>query len=97
MEIFVITTHNKFPCLRCFCFVHQELNLNLYRHWSLYESLRHTIYTAAKFRIWLNKGKQRLSEFLAELGLPLVIILIRSSLCSVTVRLTNAILFAEHQ
>jgi cell division control protein 45 len=50
----------------------QELNLNLYRHWSLYESLRHTIYTAAKFRIWLNKGKQRLSEFLAELGLPLV-------------------------
>ena len=57
-----------------FC-VQQELNLNLYRHWSLYESLRHTIYTAAKFRIWLNKGKQRLSEFLAELGLPLVIIL----------------------
>jgi cell division control protein 45 len=51
----------------------QELNLNLYRHWSLYESLSHTVYTAAKFRIWLNKGKQRLSEFLAELGLPLVI------------------------
>ena len=46
--------------------------MNLYRHWSLYESLRHTVYTAAKFRIWLNKGKQRLSEFLAELGLPLV-------------------------
>ena len=49
----------------------EELNLNLYRHWSLYESLRHTDYTAAKFKIWklTDKGNQ-LDEFLAELGLP---------------------------
>ena len=50
----------------------KELNLNLYRHWSISESLHHTIYTAAKFKIWTHKGKQKLSEFLAELGLPLV-------------------------
>ena len=50
----------------------KELNLALYRHWSLHESLHHTIYTAAKFKIWTLKGKQRLFEFLAELGLPLV-------------------------
>lgn len=50
----------------------KELNLNLYRHWSIYESLQHTVYTAAKFKIWTLKGKQKLSEFLAELGLPLV-------------------------
>lgn len=50
----------------------KELNLNLYRHWSLFESLQHTVYTAAKFKMWTLKGKQKLSEFLAELGLPLV-------------------------
>jgi len=50
----------------------KELNLHLYRHWSISESLHHTIYTAAKFKIWTHKGKQKLSEFLAELGLPLV-------------------------
>lgn len=49
----------------------KELNLNLYRHWSIYQSLLHTVYTAAKFKIWTLKGKQKLSEFLAELGLPL--------------------------
>jgi cell division control protein 45 len=50
----------------------KELNLHLYRHWSISESLHHTIYTAAKFKIWTHKGKQKLSEFLAELGLPIV-------------------------
>ncbi len=50
----------------------KELNLNLYRHWSIFESLHHTVYTASKFKIWTLKGKQKLSEFLAELGLPLV-------------------------
>jgi len=50
----------------------KELNLNLYRHWTIYDSLCHTLYTASKFKIWTLKGKQRLSEFLAELGLPLV-------------------------
>ena len=48
-----------------------ELNLNLYRHWSIFESLQHTVYSASKFKIWTLKGQQRLSEFLAELGLPL--------------------------
>ena len=50
----------------------KKLNLHPYRHWSISESLHHTIYTAAKFKIWTHKGKQKLSEFLAELGLPLV-------------------------
>jgi len=50
----------------------KELNLHLYRHWSINESLHHTIYTAAKFKIWTHKGQQKLAEFLAELGLPKV-------------------------
>ncbi len=49
----------------------KELNLVLYRHWSLYESILHSIYTACRFNIWSARGKQRLLEFLAELGLPL--------------------------
>ncbi|KAG1655059.1 Cell division control protein 45 [Nymphon striatum] len=47
------------------------LRLNLYRHWSIYDSLTNTMYTACKFKLWTLKGKKRLSEFLADLGLPL--------------------------
>jgi len=48
-----------------------ELNLTLYRHWSIAESLKHTPYTAAKFKSFTLKGEYRLSEFLADMGLPL--------------------------
>lgn len=50
----------------------KDLQLALYRHWSLYESLKHTMYSACKFRLWSLKGQKRLCEFLAEMGLPLV-------------------------
>ncbi len=49
----------------------KELNLNLYRHWTIYKSMEHTLHTAEKFNMWTLKGKHKLSEFLAELGLPL--------------------------
>lgn len=48
-----------------------ELQLTLYRHWSLFESLCHSINMACKFKIWTLKGQKRLHEFLAEMGLPL--------------------------
>jgi len=48
-----------------------ELNLTLYRHWSIAESIRHTPYTAAKFKAFTLKGEYRISEFLADMGLPL--------------------------
>lgn len=48
-----------------------ELRLALYRHWSIYDSLYHSNYTACRFRVWTMKGRRRLHEFLAELGLPL--------------------------
>eukprot|EP00096_Caligus_rogercresseyi_P007485 TRINITY_DN25355_c0_g1_i2.p1 TRINITY_DN25355_c0_g1~~TRINITY_DN25355_c0_g1_i2.p1 ORF type:complete len:348 (+),score=123.91 TRINITY_DN25355_c0_g1_i2:383-1426(+) len=63
-------TEDSIDCLKLS--FDKELNLNLYRHWSIFDSLHHTIYTASKFKVWTLKGKQRLSEFLAELGLPLV-------------------------
>lgn len=48
-----------------------ELQLSLYRHWSLFESLCHSINMACKFKVWTLKGQKRLHEFLAEMGLPL--------------------------
>lgn len=49
----------------------RDLSLILYRHWSFFESLRHTILVSSKFKIWTPKGHNRLLEFLAELGVPL--------------------------
>lgn len=48
-----------------------ELQLTLYRHWSLFDSLCHSINMACKFKVWTMKGQKRLHEFLAEMGLPL--------------------------
>ena len=49
----------------------RELNLSLYRHWTLFKSLQHTPYTAMKFRTFSLKGEDKLHEFLADLGIPL--------------------------
>ncbi|XP_070572365.1 cell division control protein 45 homolog [Ptychodera flava] len=50
----------------------RELRLSLYRHWSIFDSLCHSVYTACSFKVWTMKGKKRLHEFLADMGLPLV-------------------------
>lgn len=50
----------------------EDLQLTLYRHWSLFESMRHTVSICSKFKIWTPKGHKRLLEFLAELGIPLI-------------------------
>jgi len=47
----------------------QELQLVLYRHWTLYDSLCHTDYTACKFCVWTSNGRRLLREFLACMGL----------------------------
>ncbi|XP_074641987.1 cell division control protein 45 homolog [Tubulanus polymorphus] len=48
-----------------------DMLLNLYRHWTLYDSLCHSAVSACQFKIWTMKGKKRLDEFLADMGLPL--------------------------
>jgi cell division control protein 45 len=50
----------------------EELRLDLYRHWTIYESLCNSCYTACKFKVWAMKGHKNLLEFLADMGLPLV-------------------------
>ena len=40
----------------------------LLRHWSIMESIYHSIDLACLFKVWTNKGKKKLNEFLADLG-----------------------------
>uniref|UniRef100_A0A3B5KTH8 CDC45 cell division cycle 45 homolog (S. cerevisiae) n=1 Tax=Xiphophorus couchianus TaxID=32473 RepID=A0A3B5KTH8_9TELE len=48
-----------------------DLRLALYHHWSLYESICNSYYTACSFKLWTLKGQKKLQEFLADMGLPL--------------------------
>ncbi|XP_038133157.1 cell division control protein 45 homolog [Cyprinodon tularosa] len=48
-----------------------DLRLTLYQHWSLYESICNSCYTACGFQLWTLKGQKKLREFLADMGLPL--------------------------
>ncbi|XP_026467961.1 cell division control protein 45 homolog isoform X2 [Ctenocephalides felis] len=50
----------------------RDLRLALYRHWSVEASLRHSIYTACKLKLWTLRGEKKMQELLAEMGLPLV-------------------------
>lgn len=49
----------------------KDLQLALYRHCSLVESMRHSLYSATTLRLWTQKGEKRLYELFAEMGLPL--------------------------
>lgn len=49
----------------------KDLNLKLFREWSIYESLLHTMYISCKFKIWKFRGQRRLHLFLADIGIPL--------------------------
>ncbi|KAM6965699.1 LOW QUALITY PROTEIN: cell division control protein 45 homolog [Aplochiton taeniatus] len=44
---------------------------HLYQHWSLYESICNSCYTACNFKLWSLQGQKKLQEFLADMGLPL--------------------------
>lgn len=49
----------------------KDLHLALYRHWSVYESLRNSKYSACKLKLWTLRGEKRVHELLVEMGLPL--------------------------
>jgi len=50
----------------------KSLNLCLYKHWTAYDSIVNTIEIAAIFKLFTDKGRDRLNEFLAKLGISLV-------------------------
>lgn len=45
-----------------------DLNMVLLRHWTILESINHSIDLACLFKMWTSKGKKKLNEFLADLG-----------------------------
>ncbi|KAI9780961.1 MAG: hypothetical protein M1839_006400 [Geoglossum umbratile] len=43
----------------------------LIRHWSLYDSMLHSPYLAARLQIWSDSGRKRLHKLLAKMGVSL--------------------------
>ncbi|XP_068086609.1 cell division control protein 45 homolog [Anabrus simplex] len=50
----------------------KDLQLALYRHWTVESSLRYSRYSATKLRLWTLRGEKKVQELLVEMGLPLV-------------------------
>lgn len=48
-----------------------DLYLALYRHWSVKESIKNSVYSACKLKLWTLNGKKTLNSMLVEMGLPL--------------------------
>ncbi|PSN57117.1 Cell division control protein 45 [Blattella germanica] len=46
----------------------KDLQLALYRHWTVESSLRHSMYSAVKLKLWTLRGEKKLHELLAEMG-----------------------------
>lgn len=49
----------------------QDLRLTLCRHWSLFDSLLFTPYTAARLHTWSDKGVEHVKLLLARMDIPL--------------------------
>uniref|UniRef100_UPI00358EA529 cell division control protein 45 homolog n=1 Tax=Myxine glutinosa TaxID=7769 RepID=UPI00358EA529 len=49
-----------------------ELSLSLYQHWSLLDSLTHSLPTWAGLKLWSLAGQRRLQGLLADTGIPLI-------------------------
>ncbi|XP_058795784.1 cell division control protein 45 homolog isoform X2 [Phymastichus coffea] len=49
----------------------KDLKLALYHHWTVEDSLRHSMITSVALRLWSIKGEQKMKQLLAEMGLPL--------------------------
>lgn len=46
----------------------QDLRLALYRHWTVEASMRYTMYTSCKLKLWTLRGETRYHELLADMG-----------------------------
>ncbi|XP_058054504.1 cell division control protein 45 homolog [Anopheles bellator] len=49
-----------------------DLQLALFRHWSVLDSLRYSYYPACRLKLWTYKGEKTMHELLVDMGLPLV-------------------------
>lgn len=46
----------------------KDLKLSLYRHWNVQASLKYSMYTACRLKLWTLKGDKKLYELLADMG-----------------------------
>lgn len=46
----------------------KDLRLVLYRHWSVESSLKFSMFTACKMKLWSHRGGKKLYELLADMG-----------------------------
>ena len=49
----------------------RELRLYLYRHWSIWESFYHSLFTMSQFKLWSLRGQRKHLDFLSSIGLSL--------------------------
>ncbi|XP_030747406.1 cell division control protein 45 homolog [Sitophilus oryzae] len=49
----------------------KDLRLTLYRHWTVEHSLKYSMFTAIRMKLWTLKGDKKIHELLADMGLPL--------------------------
>ncbi|CAL8114524.1 unnamed protein product [Orchesella dallaii] len=70
-HILRISNANQLPrdCLKIR--FERDLFLFLYRHWSVYDSLKTTPYVVSTLKTWSQDGHRKLKQMLAHLGLPL--------------------------
>ena len=67
-----ITDEDNTQSISCLKLAFQnELHLTLYRHWSIFESFFYSQYTSCGLRLFTMKGKKRLNELFADMGLPI--------------------------
>lgn len=45
-----------------------DLKLTLYRHWSVESTLKYSMFTSVKMKLWSLKGDKKLHELLADMG-----------------------------
>lgn len=46
----------------------KDLKLVLYRHWCVESSLKYSMFTACKMKLWSHRGSKKLYELLADMG-----------------------------
>ncbi|CAG9770153.1 unnamed protein product [Ceutorhynchus assimilis] len=49
----------------------KDLRLSLYRHWTVELSLKYSMFTAVRMKLWTLKGDKKIHQLLADMGLPL--------------------------
>jgi cell division control protein 45 len=52
-------------------YVNDDYRFFMHRHWSLYDSMYYSPYIGCKLNTWKSQGANKLSEYLAKVGIPL--------------------------